>query len=113
MIMFSQLICLSIKGYSIRLHVDAAGLAAGHPANRGTIEGGTAADVVLVHHCGFRLLFGHLSIWQLEFHELVGLFEAAVGYGHPSQTRAPVLQQGKLLQHDLFGSPDLCSQIKL
>lgn len=32
---------------------------------------------------------------------------------HPEHLGAFVLHQGKLLQHDVFGSPDLCSQVKL
>lgn len=32
---------------------------------------------------------------------------------HPEHLGASVLCQGKLLQHDVFGSPDLCSQVKL
>ena len=87
MYIFSQLVGLSIKGHSIRLHVNAAGLIAAHPANRSTVEGGPAANVMLVHHCRFRLLFGCLSVWQLEFHELVGLFKASEGYGSPNKAR--------------------------
>lgn len=83
---FSQLIGLSIEGHSICLHMNGARLTAAHPANRCTVEGRPATDVLLVHHCGFRLLFG-LSFWQLEFHELVGLLEAAVGHGRPSKAR--------------------------
>lgn len=81
---FSQLIGLSVEGHTIRLHMNAAGLTAAHPANRSAVEGRPAANVMLVHHCGFRLLFD-LSFWQLEFQELVGLLEATVGHGEPSK----------------------------
>lgn len=95
MIVFSQLVGLSIKGHGIRLHVDAAGLAAAHPANRSTIEGGSAADFMLVHHCRLGLRFGHLRFWQLEFHELVGLFKAAKGHGHPRSKQGDIRSELK------------------
>lgn len=84
---FSQLVCLAIKRHSIRLHMKAAGVAAAHPADRSAVERRPAPDSLLVHHCGFRLLFGLLRFWQLEFHELVGLFKAAKGHGAPTNAR--------------------------
>lgn len=83
---FSQLVGLSIKGHNIRLHMNAAWLTAAHPANRSAVEGRPAADVMLIH-CGFRLLFCGLRIWQLEFQELVGLLEAAVWHSRPRKAR--------------------------
>ena len=83
---FSQLVGLSIEGHSIRLHMNAAWLTAAHPANRSAVEGRPAADVLLVHYCGFGFLF-RISFWKLEFQELVGLLEAAEGYGTPSKAR--------------------------
>lgn len=84
---FSQLVGLSIERHSIRLHMNAAGLIAAHPANRSAVEGRPAADVMLVHHCRILLLFGRLRFWHLEFHELVGLLEATIGQGTPSKAR--------------------------
>lgn len=84
---FSQLIGLSIEGHNISLHMDAAGLTAAHPANRSAIEGRPAANVMLVHHCWFRLRFGRLSFRQLEFQELIGLLEATKWHGAPNKTR--------------------------
>lgn len=86
-IVFSQLVGLSIEGHGIVLHMNAAWLAAAHPANRSAVEGRPAADVMLVYHCRFRLLFGRLSVWQLEFQELVGLLKAAKGHGRPGKVR--------------------------
>lgn len=83
---FSQLVGLSIKRH-ICLHMNAAGFTAAHPTNRSAVEGRPAADVMLVHHCGFRFLFGCLSFWQLEFHELAGLLKATIGHGTPSKAR--------------------------
>lgn len=85
--MFSQLVGLSIEGHSIRLHMNAAGFTAAHPANRGAVEGRPAADVLLVYHSWFRLLFGRLRFWQLEFQELVCLLKAAEGHGTSSKGR--------------------------
>lgn len=82
--MSSQLLCL-IKGNSIGLHVDGTGLAAAHPADWRAVEGGPAAHVVLEHHGRFRFWLGRLGFWQLEFHELFGLVEAAVGHGTPGE----------------------------
>lgn len=84
---FSQLLGLCIKRHSIILHMNAARLTAAYPANWSTVEGRPAANVVLVHHWRFRLLFGRLSVWQLEFQELVGLLEAAEGHGSPTKAR--------------------------
>lgn len=82
--MSSQLVRL-LKGHSLRLHVNGTGLAAAHPANWRAVEGRPAADVVLEYHVRFRLRLGHLGFWQLEFHELFGLLEAAVGHGTPGR----------------------------
>lgn len=84
---FSQLVGLCIEGHSIVLHMNAAGLTAAYPTDGSTIERRPAANVMLVHHCGFRLLFGRLSIWQLEFQELIGFLKAAEGHGSPTKAR--------------------------
>lgn len=82
--MSSQLLRL-FEGRSIRLHVDGTGLAAAHPAYWRAVEGRSAADVVLEYHGRFRLRLGCLGFWQLEFHELFGLIEAAERDGAPGR----------------------------
>lgn len=84
---FSQFVCLSIERHSIILHMNTAGFAAAYPANGSTVEGRPTANVMLVHHCGFRLLFGGLSIRQLEFQELVGFLKATERHCRPTKER--------------------------
>lgn len=66
--------------------MNAAGLAAAHPADGSAVEGWPAGSIVLVHHGRLRVQFGS-RFRQLKFHELVGFFEAAVGHGAPGKNR--------------------------
>lgn len=73
----SQVICLSVKGHGVQVHVDVWVVLAADPADGRAVEWGAWADVCLQGVQRIRVLVVNVEIWEFKGQHLGCLVEAA------------------------------------